>query len=158
MRPYPAKTAGVPLRFQYEINSSEFTFEWVVPEGSASATSPPLGTEPSVNSPPRTGMPPLTTNRTEIFLPWQLTHDRTVVVQGLAKEDRWAYDEARQTLTIVAHNNAPGTVHRVKVGVRPLPKPAFVLNDFWSDFGDQVLFGGFVLLSVLVFLLSRWLA
>ena len=111
-----------------------------------------------MRAPPRTGMPPLTTDRTEIFVPAQLTQGRTLVVRGLASDDKWAHDEARQTLTIVAHNNAPGTVHRVKVGVRPLPKPAFVLNDFWSDFGDQVLFGGFVLLSVLVFLLSRWLA
>ena len=30
VRPYPAKTAGIPLRFTYEINTSEFEFELIL--------------------------------------------------------------------------------------------------------------------------------
>ncbi|KAG8793614.1 hypothetical protein FRC17_008418, partial [Serendipita sp. 399] len=31
VRPYPAKVAGIPLRFDYEVNRGEFTFEWAKP-------------------------------------------------------------------------------------------------------------------------------
>ena len=147
-----AKTAGVPLRFDYEINTSEFTFEWAIP-GSASASS---AGGPSVRTPPLQDMPPLTSNKTEIFYPSLLAHGRKVVVRGLDKEDRWAYDETRQTLTIVTANNAPGTVHRATVGVDPLPKEAFEVNDFWGDFGGQILAWSLVIVTVAVLLFS-WL-
>ena len=90
----------------------------------------------TVHSPPRSSMSPLKTNKTEIFSP-QLAHGQTrnVTVQGLKSEGRWTYDEARQTLTIATKENAPGTVHRVTVSVRPLPKAALEVNDFWGDFG-----------------------
>ena len=156
VRPYAAKTAGVPLRCEYEINTGEFTYEWAVPHASFSSSSsnPP---EPSVRTPPRMGMPPLTTDRTEIFVPTQLTQGRTLVVRGLAPDDKWAHDEARQTLTIVPATNAPGTVHRVVVAVSPGPKPAFVVNDFWSDFGGYVWFGAAVA-GVLLAVLAMWLS
>ncbi|KAI0752493.1 glycoside hydrolase [Daedaleopsis nitida] len=157
VRPYPAKTAGIPLRFNYEINTSEFEFEWAVPHpADARAEQAPDGDTATVHNPPRSGMPPLTTNRTEIFVPWQIAQGRTLVVKGLADTDRWTYDEAHQTLAILTHDNAPGTVHRVTVGVEPLPKAAFVLNNFWSDWGDQVLIATFVSVSLLV-LLASWL-
>ena len=160
VRPYPAKTAGIPLRFDYEINTGEFTYEWVVPEAGVSSLPSAAGSsslpEPSVYAPPRTGMPPLTTNKTQIFLPWQLAQGRKVVVRGLAEDDRWTYDEARQTLTIVTSDNAPGTIYRVTVGVDPLPKPAFVVNDFWDDFKGHVLLASAVFSSIVVFFIS-WL-
>ena len=159
VRPYPAKTAGVPLRFDYEINTSEFTFEWAIPgsaDAPASASSAVTKGGPSVRTPPLGDMPPLTSNKTEIFYPSLLAHGRKVVVRGLAKEDRWAYDEARQTLTIVTANNSPGRVHRVTVGVDPLPKEAFEVNDFWGDFGGQILALSLVIVTVAVLLFS-WL-
>ncbi|OSC99248.1 glycoside hydrolase family 5 protein [Trametes coccinea BRFM310] len=156
VRPYPAKTAGIPLRFEYEINTGEFTFEWVVPEiatESALATDARRVARASANDPPRAGHPPLKTNKTEIFVPSQLAHGRKVVVQGLASEDRYVYDEAHQTLTILTHKNEPGTVHRIKVSVSPLPKPAFVVNDFWSDWGFHVFSAGVFVGSFIIFLL-----
>ncbi|KAI0703877.1 glycoside hydrolase family 5 protein [Cerioporus squamosus] len=153
VRPYPTKTAGVPLRFEYEINTGELAYEWVVPETGAATPAP---SEPSVYTPPRTGMPPLTTNKTQIFLPWQLAQGRKVVVRGLKQDDQWTYDEARQTLTVITSDNAPGTVHRVTVGVDPLPKPAFVVNDFWDDFQGHVLMASAVFSCILAFLFS-WL-
>ncbi|KAI0649639.1 glycoside hydrolase [Trametes meyenii] len=140
VRPYPAKTAGIPLRFEYEMNTGEFTYEWAVPEdASAAAADERRVARASVRDPPRAGHIPLHSNKTEIFVPTQLAHGRKLVVRGLKPEDKHAYDEAHQTLTIVTHDNAPGTVHRIVVGVDPLPKPAFEVNDFWGDYGFQVL-------------------
>ncbi len=159
VRPYPAKTAGIPLRFEYEINTGEFTYEWVVPETGAAASAPAPGSspsEPSVYNPPRTGMPALRTNKTQIFLPWQLAQGRKVDVQGLRQDDRWTYDEARQTLTIITSDNTPGTVHRVTVSVDPLPKPVFVVNDFWDDFQGHVLVAGAIFSIIVAFFIS-WL-
>ncbi|CDO77352.1 Glycoside Hydrolase Family 5 protein [Trametes cinnabarina] len=156
VRPYPAKTAGIPLRFEYEINTGQFTFEWAVPEP---ATESALAADArrvacaSVNDPPRAAHPPLKTNKTEIFLPSQLAHGRVVVVRGLTPEDCYVYDEARQTLMIVTHKNTPGTVHRITVSIDPLPKAAFVVNDFWSDWGFHVLSAVVFVLSFVVFLL-----
>ena len=39
VRPYAAKTAGIPLRCEYEINTGEFTYEWAVPHASSSSSS-----------------------------------------------------------------------------------------------------------------------
>ncbi|KAI9070316.1 glycoside hydrolase family 5 protein [Trametes sanguinea] len=156
VRPYPAKTAGIPLRFEYEINTGEFTFEWVVPEDateSALAADARRVARACANDPPRAGHPPLKTNKTEIFVPSQLAHGRNVVIQGLAPEDRYVYDEAHQSLTVMTHKNEPGTVHRITVSVSPLPKPAFVVNDFWSDWGFHVFSAGAFVVSFIMFLL-----
>lgn len=155
VRPYPAKTAGVPLLFDYEVNTSEFTFEWAIP-GTLDPDASKTKVGPHVQTPPRNDMPPLLSNKTEIFYPSALARGRNVVVRGLSKEDRWVYDEAKQTLTIVTAHNAPGTVHRVTVGVDLLPKPVFEVNDFWGDFSGQILAVSLVVVSSLVLLFS-WL-
>ncbi|KAG9226681.1 hypothetical protein CCMSSC00406_0006094 [Pleurotus cornucopiae] len=31
VRPYPAKTCGIPVRFEYDLPTGKFTYEWVVP-------------------------------------------------------------------------------------------------------------------------------
>ncbi|TBU47753.1 glycoside hydrolase family 5 protein [Dichomitus squalens] len=156
VRPYPAKTAGVPLRFEYEINTYEFTFEWAIPGSAESASTVTEKGGPSVRTPPLNDMPPLTSNKTEIFYPSLIAHGRNVVVRGLGKDDRWTYDESRQTLAIVTADNAPGTVHRVTVCVDPLPKETFEVNDFWGDFSGQILAWSLVLVTLVVLLFS-WL-
>ncbi|KAI0672041.1 glycoside hydrolase [Trametes maxima] len=155
VRPYPAKTAGIPLRFEYEMNTGEFTYEWIVPEDASSAAAAAderRVARASVRDPPRAGHPALRSNKTEIFVPSQLAHGRKLVVRGLKPEDKHTYDEAHQTLVIVAHDNAPGTVHRVVVGVDPLPKPAFEVNDFWGDYGFHVLAAGAGVIAFVVVL------
>ncbi|KAI0658179.1 glycoside hydrolase [Cubamyces menziesii] len=159
VRPYPAKTAGIPLRFDYEMNTGELTFEWAVPEEtteSNKAVDANRASRASVHDPPRTGFPQLKTNKTEIFLPSQLAHGRKVLVRGLKPEDKYTYDEAHQTLTIATQDNAPGAVHRVTVFVDPPPKPAFVVNDFWSDWGLHVFTAAAFVLSFIVFLVLSY--
>ncbi|KAF7295947.1 Glycoside hydrolase [Mycena kentingensis (nom. inval.)] len=66
VRPYPAKTAGIPLRFEYEMTEGWCEFEWVVPtEGKASTAT----TSTSVATPPTSSHPPLTAFETEIYIP-----------------------------------------------------------------------------------------
>ena len=44
VRPYPAKTAGIPLKFQYEMTTGAFLFEW---------ENPSQGEQPTPESVPR---------------------------------------------------------------------------------------------------------
>ncbi|KAI0819374.1 glycoside hydrolase [Trametes gibbosa] len=153
VRPYPAKTAGIPLRFDYELNTGEFTFEWAVPGGVSDAAS-----SATVNDPPRSSHPSLKTNRTEIFVPAQLVNGRKLIVRGLKPEDEHTYDEEHQTLVILTHENAPGTGHRITVTVDPLPKPTFEVNDFWSDYGPQTAAVAAVVLALLLALVGSYLS
>lgn len=148
VRPYPAKTSGIPIRFEYEMNTGEFTYEWANPDPAAE----PMSSKPSVSSPPRTGHPMLTARETEIFIPSSLTHGRKVVVQGLTVKDSYTYDESRQTLFVLAHDSSPGKTHKVVVSLRPSLKPAFHINDVWSDFGWQIC----AALALVIGLITFW--
>ncbi|KAH9474389.1 Ergosteryl-beta-glucosidase [Psilocybe cubensis] len=152
VRPYPAKTAGIPLRFRYEMNTGTFVYEWMNPEaivsGSDDNSSPKSGS-PSVFDPPRTLRRPLISRETEIFLPSMLAHSRRVIVEGIKDQaDEYQYDEKRQTLFVVMSDTTPGVKHRIRVSFDPPPKPAFIVNDLWSDFGSHILSGLVVLLAL----------
>ncbi|KAF8953065.1 glycoside hydrolase family 5 protein [Flammula alnicola] len=134
VRPYAAKTAGIPLRFEYEMNTGTFTYQWSNPDDKR-----PVSEAKSVFDPPRALRHPLKSRETEIFLPSQLTHSRKVIVEGLEKGDKYVYDEKRQTLFIVTEDMSPGRTHRVTVSVDPPSRPTFVVNDLWSDFGVHIL-------------------
>ncbi|PCH36934.1 glycoside hydrolase family 5 protein [Wolfiporia cocos MD-104 SS10] len=136
VRPYPARTAGIPLRFEYEMNSGAFTFSWTIPDPNAEPVAP---TTALVEKPPLAGHPVLTSKDTEIFLPSMLAHDRQVIVKGLRENDRYRYDEARQTLTITAADLVPGAVHQIEVSLKPPIKAAFEVNSFWDDFGGHII-------------------
>ncbi|KAH6903281.1 cytoplasmic protein [Coprinopsis sp. MPI-PUGE-AT-0042] len=135
VRPYPAKTCGVPVKLDYEMTTGTLIYEWDNPSS------------------------PLRSSETEIFYPSLLARDRELVISGLDRGDKYVYDEARQTLFIVCRDNkTPGKRHHVVVSVSPQlddPRPEFVLNDFWSDFGPRMFalaaFLGFVL-ALLTFL------
>ena len=156
VRPYPAKTAGIPLKFQYEMTTGAFLFEWENPSQGEQPTSSDDDTDDtkSILNPPRQWLHSLTSHETEFFIPSQLTHARKVVVEGAEEGDRYHYDERRQTLFFVTGNNTPGHRHKIVVSVYRPPSPAFVINDFWSDFGALITSGisFFVLLfSILVY-------
>jgi hypothetical protein len=135
VRPYPAKTAGIPISFEYEMNTGTFSFTWA----NRGAANDVVDDRPCVSNPPRALQTPLTSRESEIFVPSRLTHGRQLLVHGLSESDRWRYDERRQTLFIVTDDDTPAYEHRVVVSVYPPLKPSFFVNDFWSDFGDRVL-------------------
>ncbi|GLB43995.1 putative tyrosine recombinase [Lyophyllum shimeji] len=87
VRPYPAKTAGIPLKFEYEMSSGAFTCEWAntAPESESDDTHP----IPTVEGVPRSGHPKLTALETEIFLPSLITLGRKVLVDGLDETDSY---------------------------------------------------------------------
>lgn len=149
VRPYPAKTAGIPLRFEYEMTTGAFVYEW-----SNTNTSPAADhRKATVSEPPRSGHPHITTLETEIFLPSLITHGRKVVVEGLGPQDGHRYDEHRQTLFIVARDTSPEKIHKIAVSVYPPLTPPFELNSFWTDFGPRVI----ALLVVIIGILIFWL-
>ena len=119
VRPYPAKTAGIPRNFQYEMTTGAFLYEWENPSqgkpatsGSGSSNNKNNRDTKTISNPPRQWQHSLTSHETEIFLPSQLTHARKVVVEGAEEGDKYHYDEHRQTLFFVAGNNTPG--HKAK--------------------------------------------
>ncbi|CAA7263297.1 unnamed protein product [Cyclocybe aegerita] len=146
VRPYAAKTAGVPLGVDYEMNTGIFTYEWANRSEDVS-----VPTTKSVSNPPLALHTQLTSRQTEIFLPSQLTHSRKVIVRGLEKDDKWAYDESHQTLFITTQNATPGHKHTVTVAVYPPPRPIFFVNDFWIDFGGRVRSVVVILFAILVY-------
>lgn len=118
------------------MNTGTFTFTWADREdGGAKQLA-----EGKISNPPRALRTPLTSRESEIFLPSRLTHGRRLVVQGLSEDDKWRYDERRQTLFIVTGTteNALTHEHRVVVSVDPPLRPTFFVNDFWSDFGERL--------------------
>ncbi|KAJ6588126.1 glycoside hydrolase family 5 protein [Mycena capillaripes] len=147
VRPYAAKTAGIPLRFEYEMTSGSFVFEWAVPKEEKAAPS----TVAKTSSPPLSGHPTISANETELFLPSILTKGRKLVVRGLGPEDRYVHDESRQTLFVVPRNNAPGTKHRIQVSVNPPLDPSFDLNDLWSDFGPRIVSFLVVVIGIIIY-------
>lgn len=149
VRPYPAKTAGIPVRFNYEMTTGEFTYEWVNPDSSEARA---VGCASiNINEPPLSGHPAINAKETEIFLPSLLTRDRKVVVHGLGPDDRHVYDESRQTLFVLTHNSNPGRKHKIIVSLQPPLSAAFEINDFWGDWGPQIFSGLVVLLGIIAF-------
>jgi len=148
VRPYAAKTAGVPLRFEYEMATGAFTYSWAIPTSDTGSTSAgeveydgAKDRLPSVQSPPLTGHPPLVARETEIFVPKQLVRGRRLIVEGLARGDTYTYDAARQTLFILllpaAEQGSRAQTRTVHVRFDP-PVRGELPNDFWSDFGSPV--------------------
>jgi hypothetical protein len=137
IRPYPAKTAGIPLKFDYEMTTGKFVFDWAIPEESK-----------------ETSRTPLRCRETEIFLPSHLIRGRKVIVSGLSDEDRWSYDQSRQTMFVVVKDIQPGRRYRIEVAVHPPHRPQFDVNDLWMDFGGQLFAVGVLVVSVVIFLVS----
>ncbi|KAI0245249.1 glycoside hydrolase family 5 protein, partial [Lactifluus subvellereus] len=161
VRPYAAKTAGVPLKFEYEMATGAFAYSWAVPlSGPSSGSSEENTTDwqqqqhaggPNVHTPPLAGHPQLLARETEIFVPAQLTQGRRLIVEGLREGDTYTYDAARQTLFILpgAQTDESVQVNVQKVRVRFDPPVGKELpNDFWGDFAVPV---GAVLVVLLAF-------
>lgn len=161
VRPYAAKTAGVPLKSEYEMTTGTFSYSWAVP-----LQAPPLSTSEatstsasvqqpssnvknfgslSVHTPPLTGHPPLLARETEIFVPEQLARGRRLIVEGLKEGDTFTYDVARQTLFVLPEAQTQmqidgeqeivqtHVVHNVTMRFDP-PLRGEIPNDLWTDF------------------------
>jgi hypothetical protein len=137
VRPYPAKTAGIPLQFKYEMNTGEFIYEWANPDDKQQPI--PQG-QATVSQPPLSGHPALTSRETEIFVPALLTARRKVTVHGLGPDDKHTYDISRQTLYIVTPDSSAGKIHKIKVTLHPpLEEPMFEVHGFWEDHWARIL-------------------
>ncbi|KIY42944.1 glycoside hydrolase family 5 protein [Fistulina hepatica ATCC 64428] len=140
VRPYPAKTAGIPLKWEYEVTTGRAVFEWITPKGvGLGGGNDDVSEGANVDNPPVDTHVRITSYETEIFVP----SGGEVVVTELAKGDRWTYDENRQTLFVVTANNRPGTEHRLVIQLDP-PRMepgigSWIVNDFWGDFGSLIL-------------------
>lgn len=156
VRPYAAKTAGIPLRFEYETNTGDFSYSWMIPHDDDTAE-PGIAGGPNTSTPPRAGHPALTSSTTEIFLPSFIAHGSKLIVQGLGKNDKSYYDESKQTLYITVEDNTPGKVYDISVVLSPRLRPVFEVNDLWSDFGLHIAAGGALILAILVYLISSLL-
>ena len=130
VRPYAAKTAGIPLKFDYEMATGTFSYSWVMPPstplstssgGEEAASTSTLVPQPSSSGndsgsasvlvPPLTGHPPLLARETEIFVPEQLARGRRLIVEGLREGDTYTYDVGRQTLFVL-----PGAQTQIPTG------------------------------------------
>ena len=114
VRPYPAKVAGTPLSFEYESDTGEFTFSFknIIPFNESRIGA---GHDVQRNSTPAQ----IRSRETEIFVPMALAHDRVMTVGGLDLGDKHSYDESRQTLFIVHHDQTIDAVHTVRVSFNP---------------------------------------
>jgi Glycoside hydrolase family 5 C-terminal domain len=156
VRPYPTKTAGIPLRFEYELTTGTFTYEWANTKADSSDSVGPATSAAKIAGAPRSGHPQLTALETEIFVPSLITQGRKVVVQGLNSDDKFYHDESRQTLFIVARDVNPDKIHKITVSVSPPLTPAFELNGFWSEFGGRVALLVLALVIVGIIVIFAW--
>ena len=150
VRPYPAKTAGIPVHFEYEMSTGTFTYDWAVP-----LTGPPPADDVrpssgSIHFPPVYGHPAITARETEIFVPSMLVKGRRMTMRGLMAEDKYVYDDDRQTLFILVDNLRRGQIYSITVSFDP-PHSGFEVNSFWSDFGKWILAVFAALVALLLF-------
>jgi hypothetical protein len=153
VRPYPAKTAGIPLQFNYEMTTGEFNYTWANP--SSSSNEKQDAGRATVSNPPRAGHLPLASRETEIFIPSMLTLGRNVIVRGLGPDDSYLHDESRQTLFVVTSDPTPNKSHKITVTVDPLPQPMFEVNDFWGDYGGNVVALAAIFLGIIAYMVLR---
>ena len=179
VRPYAAKTAGIPLKFEYEMATGTFSYSWAArpstspSEEQAASTSTLLARQPSSNvnetgspsvhvPPSLTDHAPLLARETEIFVPAQLARGRRLIVEGLREGDTYSYDAARQTLFVL-----PGARTEMQLGGETVDVQAHVLhrvrvrfdpplsgehpNDLWTDFGAPIAAVSVVLLALLAY-------
>lgn len=147
VRPYPAKVAGIPLSFEYDVNRGEFRFEWARPLPSSSpspsdVTAALLGANNSVSvkKPPLVGQAKLTSRITEIYLPMQLVHKKKFVIafDGAAQGSTWWYDAKNQTLFIEQpeydEEEDENVTYKLIFGLTPPPKALWPVKSHWEDF------------------------
>ncbi|GAA5872896.1 hypothetical protein JCM1840_005882 [Sporobolomyces johnsonii] len=121
-RPYAVKTAGIPLRTSYSLQTRRFTLSYInpVPSSHPLAASVPTADKSDPKSPPIVGTE-CRARETEIYLPrrryGKAAREGRLMVQVRDGDGEWRYDEERQTLYVLHNNLAPGYVHSLTVTV-----------------------------------------
>ena len=134
VRPYPAKVAGIPL-----INTGTFALSWTDP-----IQRPPRPRKSwqtgTVDEPPLRGHPPITSRRTEFFLPADWVKDEKedleVTLLGAAVGAKWWYEKEVQTLyveTLEVVDKPRVCVYWISVRVKGRPQ-RWELNTWYGDF------------------------
>jgi hypothetical protein len=160
VRPYPAKVAGIPLQFNYEINDGTFALTWVdpIPEPPRPRKRWQTGT---VDEPPLRGHPPITSRRTEFFVPADWVKDEKedieVTLLGAATGAKWWYEKEVQTLyveTLEGVDKLRGSAYRMVVRFKGRPQRwelrAWYEEIVRSPYGVGLLVVFFALLIVFV--------
>lgn len=131
VRPYPAKIAGIPLDFKYDLNTGRFSFAWANPNPAAPS---PSGLA-TIGAPPLNVGLVITRNETEIFIPAMLSRGRRLIVTGpgLTNKD-YEHVEELQTLFVRTAQSAPGHVHRIRVAFDPPLEPVFEVGSPYTAF------------------------
>ncbi|GJJ07312.1 hypothetical protein Clacol_001513 [Clathrus columnatus] len=133
VRPYPAKTAGVPIRWLYEFLDGHAEFEWQI-----------LSKED------------LKCYETEIFWPSiLLSGDRTVELEGLTTSE-WTYSRERQTIFVVPSITPPSMEgkYRVTIWLSPPLEPLFTMTTHWQDFSSWYVVLLAILLGICFFIIG----
>ncbi|CCO36209.1 putative glycosyl hydrolase YIR007W [Rhizoctonia solani AG-1 IB] len=81
VRPYPAKIAGIPMKFNYEPADGSFKFVFKAVDPSR--------------------LKSMRARETEVFLPAELASGRKLLVDSEGSNLEWSYDPERQTLFVV---------------------------------------------------------
>ena len=132
VRPYPAKIAGIPLDFEYNINDGSFSFAYANP---VTENAPPTPKLAVIEKPPLKHGLVIRKQETEFFIPSMLAKGRKVVVTGDGVvEGQYEYVEDVQTLYLRHTNSTPGHVHRVRVALEPPLEPVIEFSTHWWDF------------------------
>ncbi|KZS86841.1 glycoside hydrolase family 5 protein [Sistotremastrum niveocremeum HHB9708] len=140
VRPYPAKVAGVPLSFDFEIHTGRFVFSWALPEASSTTSKDKekgnANANASVSRPPLADLAGLRSRETEIFLPNSLVRNRKLIVKGI-RDELWTYKASTQTLYILnpPEEKGPGHIFKIEVAVDPPLREGWKMNSHWTDFG-----------------------
>ncbi|KAH8827138.1 glycoside hydrolase family 5 protein [Flagelloscypha sp. PMI_526] len=147
VRPYPAKVAGIPLSFDYEMTTWDFHLQV---DAAGSIEEWPA----EVHNPPLVGHPTITAAETEIFVPSLISAGRRIIVEGLKEDIEFYHDESRQTLFVVQRNMEPACTHSVTVRFDPPLQPEFPLENWTSAFGMRFIAIIVLLFSILIYSLT----
>ncbi|KZV86991.1 cytoplasmic protein [Exidia glandulosa HHB12029] len=143
VRAYPAKVAGIPLDFSYDLNTGRLYFVWAIPNptpkpsyGPATILHPPLNADLKLKS-----------DITEIFIPAMLARGRKVVLIGAGfTKEHYEYVEELQTLYVRNVSSEPGHVHWINVG---FDQPPDVVIDY-----DTQSYNTMIAYSIIIIILS----
>jgi hypothetical protein len=143
-RPYPLRTAGIPLSIEYDPQTTVFRFRFANPvhtsQHNARSGAPPLNNHPAIKS-----------AETEIFLPprflqaWKGKTKHPLTIK--TSDGSWKLQETRQVLIWTHHNQQEGFVHEFSMRIKPEPV-------WWQQSDIMIKYALTLLVAILAILLG----